>query len=922
MSVSINPQLYEAAMVRLKSDRWYSAEGQRRSKSRVATQAAGSRRLISMCFLLALVVLLMQKAADPQHVRNAFNALGVSLDSGPLDSGPLDSGPLDSGPLDSRPLENEFATSTATGRPAESTPARTAWETTCADLIPRLLDDATNENIDDIALLWFAPEGKTDEPELFSKPAIESSLAAEAEPMFAELAKLTQASDTASDEKRDWLERLEMFRQQWLNLWDVSTQEKVASQRVSSGLASALTSYLDSRLLQSLQDATTWSKSETVVFWRLIQRGQGGAGEPVTLAPILNTLQLESEAGLYRGRMVSFRGSVRRVERVNKSFTPLGIEGGYWLLWLRGDDDALQPVAAYTSDMRAEELAARIDERTIDFPVIEVSAISAKRLAYGSAAGVQVAPTLFVHSLTTLTSPAPPFEATDTVELRRQLWLALLAGGVLAVAVLTPIWFQFRRAAQPARRQSARNVLLMLVVATMGSTVPAANAWSQTPPWATSTTTESVDELVVANIKQAFDERSVRELRQHLSGASPQFPNLILKTIMNVRRIGWQRAFELEPIEAPQGNVTIVSKQVSGWVRLAMPVQLDEAQRGWFLSEGQPQLYRLEVQPTADASAQSLVTVYCERVPALWQSSARLRQPVQLDVLVIEDQRQPAPAICGICDRVKWLLPKSVDAGELEPRLGLEYLRLGAAGWDLANFDVVLQHNQKSISRDESDGFFSLIRIASEQTMLASTSQLDRPLDVLRDTSQSIGKQVHWRVRIVSGTLVQVEDPKQQQLLGSDSYIQYDGFVDIGSDRIRFRTDASGAPAQIVDFQGEFPITIIGSSDAPFTPSASIKHAERSWRVDHFAELQGIFYRMWSYQSELVEAHNSAARQIAPLVIATRIDAIAAPSRADDNTVGWFGWALCVSTVVILAAMLVLVFSKERRLRALRGSRF
>lgn len=876
-------------MVRLKSERWYSAEGQQRSKTRVAPQVAGSRRLISMCFLLGLVVLLMQKAADPRHVRNAFNALGVPLDGPSSES------------LDSQ-LEQ---------RPAEGQP--TAWEATCTDLIPRLLDDANHETIDHIALLWFAQPNAVGSEDV-TATTIESKLTTKAEQVLTELAQRTQASETDVENQRQWLDQLEAFRQEWLNLWNVSAESPVAAERVSPELASALTTYLDNRLLASLQDATTWNKSETVAFWRLIQRGQGGAGQHATSAPFLNTLQLESEAEAYRGREVRFRGSVRRVERVNKNFAPLGIRGGYWLMWLRGDDNAVRPVAAYTTDPRAEQLADEIDEQSIDFPTIELQALCAKRLAYGSVAGVQVAPTLFVRTLTVMETPPPPFVAEDTAQLRSRLGWSLLAGGILAAAILLPIGYQFRRRSRPVRRQSTLGGWLLAFMVTAGGGGTAGNAWSQTPPWV-KPDQQSAAELIVANLERSFDERSVSELRQYLSGASTAFPNLLLKTITSMRRLGWRQAFERAPIMASSGHVTLVPQHIQGWARLAMPVQLDDEQRSWFLAEGQTHLVRLEVQLSNTADDHRLMTVYCERVPEAWQTSATLRQPVQLDVLRIEDQQQPADTLCAICERVKWMLPSPLNPQELEPKLSPEYLRLGAAGWDLANFDIVLQHNQKSLSSDESTGFFSLMRIASQQPTSPQPASWDEPLNVLRDPQHSIGKQVHWRVRIVSATRVAVDDLRQQELLGSNSYIQYDGLVDIGSDQIRYQIGVDHAPTQVVDFQGEFPITIIGNSNTPFSPSEAIQQGQQSWRVDHFAELHGIFYRMWSYQSEMVHARNPAARQIAPLVMATQIRAATAPPTTESNPVGWFGWALCLAVIAILASILALAFGNKRRVR-------
>ncbi len=895
-------------MVRLKSDRWYSSDGQQRSKSRAASQVAGSRRLISMCLLLALVVVLMQKAADPRHVSNAFKALGVPLDNNP---------------------------STATQKLVESardeaTAAATTWDLTCADLLPRLLDDVAAATLDEIAVRWFSRESSKSASDTSSEIAQQLLDIAESE--VESLIEQTKLANISPEERIAWLEQLAEFSRQWQQMWSLS-QEVDDLRQVSPELSSAMTNYLDQRLVGSLRDASTWTKSETVPFWRLIQRGQGRGAADVPAPPVVSTLQLESQANLLRGKFVRFRGAVRRVERVAKEFPPLGLDKGYWLMWLRGEDDAVQPVAVYTTESRVAELAAKLAEDPTVFPAIEIVAIYAKRLAYGSTAGVQVAPVLFSTSIAHLKSPEPPLVAQDAFELRWQLGMSLLAGAALASCVLIPIWFQFRRSVGPKIKSGGRKAVLGFICLTGGfAGLQPTIVLSQTPPWAQTSEDDAVGELFAANARRILDETSVREVQQHLAGDSPRFPDSILKIVNDARRIGWARALEFGSIKLPSSGLVLRRQQLQGWVRLAMPVQLDDTQLGWFQSDDTQQLYRMEIQLLPDlphtavetvesgetsSAAPALVTVYCERLPQIWQSTAKLRQPVQLDVLALATLQPSEAPLCAMCENVQWYLTDAIQADALEPKLPSHYLDLGAAGWDLANFDAVSQQNQKPIQRAESKAFFSLIRIAGEMSsrLPRGRAELDQPLDVLSNAQRSVGKPIRWRVRILSGTLVRVENARDQQTLGSDSYVQYDGFVDIANDKIRFQTSPVGQPKQYVEFEGEFPITILGTTRAAFGKNKNANQGEQSWRIGQYAEMEGLFYRMWSYQSELVSSRQSQARQIAPLVIAHQLIPASAPLRSKDAAIGWFGWALCASTVLILATILYLVFVKDRPIK-------
>ncbi len=961
-------------MVRLRSERWFSADGQRRSRRMVSAETSGTRRLLSLCLLLVLVIILMQKAADPKYVRNAFSSLGV-------------------------PLEQQ--TSEVAGKPPPAVPTgelgRTAqsdhslWSVTCQDLVPRLLGGATNAQVHRLSDLWFALD--RDAPR--DHPANLSELQAETFEILTGVADGLQPA-IGSGQQSDWHEQLARFDTQWHAFWDRLEIEQSLSPDSNVPVAeaefqrapdagnpveltpefeSAMTRFLDQRLLASLRDASPWTHSEAVPFRRLLQRGQGTGrvstapvGVTDGLNPLISTLQLESEAEVYRGRTVRYRGSVRRVQRGDQA---LGLARAYWRLWLRGTDDAVQPVAVYTSDEVAERFAQILTDSEAAFPEIEVRGVVAKRLAYGSASGVQVAPTLFADSIEILPPDQPVVTNMATGELLGRLGWAALAGGLLAAVVLIPIIAGRRR--RTIRRRlpkfHQRSSLLLLcgslAAYSCGDTLAAAQSTGDQaspavvqPPWARATGDDPQQVILAERLRGAFSPAATDELRQYVAAAQvARFPDAALKAIHTLSQVGWQRmlssdvSFELEP-----SALAVRRAELAGLVRLAMPIALSDDQMAWFQREPDEQIYRMEVElrpelfgslppapddesPVPDDGdkvrqasdelnraesrqtvetkepAAELLTVFCRSVPDSWLSSVRLRQPVKIDGLaLIESGGTVADSLCVFAEMPTWVLPEDIAPDELAPPLASHLMDLGQRGWNLSWLDLVSKHNQKPLRRDESDPYYTMLRIAANETFSSDAAgarqATTEPMAVLAEPHESVGKWVRWRVRLVSGSVVEVTDPRAQATLDADRYFQFDGFVDIGRQRVRYQVSGSEGHNETVDFEGEFPVTIVMRDDCGFVPSDALASGQLSWEVGRYALVTGRHYRLWSYQSELMQSKNEAARQTAPLVVGSSLEITSPPPR-QTPAIGWFGYALCGATLAFLSAILVLVLKKE-----------
>jgi len=964
-------------MVRLRSNRWYSAAGQGRSRGTVGTKVSNSRRVLSLCLLLALVVVLMQKAADPRHVRNAFQALGVPLDEQARGQGTVDT-----------PPENL--------QPVALSEEQTRWRTTCRDLVPRLLGHATDAEVAELSRQWFAVD-RNQVAELIaesiaevesvpraaraSQPASDSRapprLREQTTQQLVELQlglseqTTAESSPHAADENA-WASQLERFSREWQTLWQTfdltSDQASPAIGRLSPELSRAWVEYLDQRLLASLRDARPWTKAESTAFWRLLQRGQkgdagGDAANTEREPPLLNTLQLEAEFLVYRGQSVRYRGTVRRADRIDRGEPNFGIEQ-YWSLWLRGDDESPQPITVYTTQAVAKQLERAVQSE--QFPRIEVLGIVGKRLAYAAPAGVEVAPTLFATSIIQFADPPPPASGPTSAEMANDFGWAVLIGCLVAACGLLPILANWRRRATRLGRTGSSKLIVfgILLANPLAMHAQPLQDASATPPWARADSA-SAGNIFSERLQATLNAAAADELRTYQQTRQTDFPAAALKLLTALRQVGWEDALPKtwdSPI--PAADLIARRETISGWVRLATPVRLSPEQQAWFQADETQALYRLEVEttppPHTPDNPSRLTSVYCISVPSAWLTASRLLQPVTVqgvslfqaqrsvdndtvdndtvdndtvdndtvdndtgNLSEIHDEIHSASAVaqqrwCMFAKGPQWRLAPGDAMQDFLPAWNERQQRLAQLGWDLAYLDTVRQHSQQPLRAPEAAAFYTLLRGTSPP--LASEGTEQTLLQVLAEPREMVGARVNWPVRLVSGSLVTVPDGRYREWLGAERYYQFDGLVDIGRQTVQYNI-AGAADEAGVKFEGEFPVTIIMRETSPFVPAEALAAGQLSWAVGEYVQVSGLFYRLWSYESELMSGQPAGARQAAPLVMANRLTRSAPAILQTATTTGWFGYALTMTIVGILAVILWSAFHKpKKRLRFRSGA--
>ncbi len=820
-------------MVRLKSDKWYASENQHRLHRQAERQVRGSRRLVSLILLLGLVLMLMQKLNNPQVIENAFQSLGVPLDGQSVNESTVK--PTDAA---SRPAD-----SNAAHIPPEFDPK---WDATCSHLIARILDRATPDEVNRLCETFFAIE-----------PSATST---------SELARLFDSANKVVSDAREtmdrlqnidsiWSENLDRFKRQWHELSKSPSQPEALDRQ----FLDAFSGELDLRLIGGLQDRAPWTATENTAFWRLLQRGaqfkfDDNSGLPNRLVHAeVATRALESEFDLFRNRWIRFRGSVRRVEAVERSRAEFGVEK-YWLLWLRGSDGADQPVAVYTTDALAPNLEASIHDDS--FPNIEVVGIVAKRLAYSSQSGIQVAPTLFAGSIkrlaetSTENSPVPASTLTEYEEL--------------------------------------------------------------TPPWARQSQVEmhgTLAGIAENQLKGMFDADCIREFEQLARRERTPAPDVVLKTLHALGQIGWLRLMDADVAINSGNGWRLDPIEVHGWVRRADPHKLSNLQQDWFSIETTHAIFTLTFDIDQDEPEKSPSLVICQSVPKIWQESLELCQPARIYGYALSSPEIPMRVIFS--DSPEWVFidpPSKNQRPALVPAIKPSWSAIASKGWNLSWFDLLESQNKKPLDAAETQPLLSLLAISHRESLEPLGPSVTAFPDILKNPNEHLGDAIDWKVRLVRGSRVELNS-SESKVDTNTQYFQYDGFVSVPGQTVRYVIPNS---KDELIFEGEFPVTLLMASASDFVPQNALNSGEISWSVGRHARAKGRFYRLWSYQSEKVESlgrhlwaeSEATARQVAPLIVVGSLEP-AWPDPLPPSPVDWFAYAMAGAIALLLGVILI-----------------
>ena len=921
-------------MVRLRTDRWYGLDGQRRLGRQSAKRVSHSRHLISLGLLLVLILLLMKQVSQPERISQLFSDLGVPLDGPNHASLQIEPTPTRTG---------EFSQESGTPHQPQTVDLFAA---TCDSILARLLDDLPQESLDKLSTLWFFGAVSTtdsiqqdqwtwfDRLETLAAQELEEirSRVTNSSPVHGQNANITDGPMSTDP----WQALVTRFEQQW-NLLGTQIRKQTSANALrqspdwDSVFRESLSQILDRLLISAMRDASPWTSREFVSFVRGLQRSRELSHSPaLAVAPLLSTYQLESDQSR-RGTFVRFRGTVRRVEFIEESTGPISVPEGYWRFWMRGEDNSTQPVAVYTVDTNSRPLQSALNSEPTNFPAVEIRGISSKRLAYAAQSGIEVAPTLFAAQVLLVQSEVGT-DVASTVgrpHASNTTWIYVVCL-TFFMAMLGP-WLVLRT--RPKTRLNKKRVgaitkgPVTLIVACFIScslaNLVGGDEKPLVPPWQDPAPLRTQLSVLDRELSDTMSVEATERLREFFEQRmDATLPDNLLRLLFVGRRIGWEAIERVDPETKLVGGRVIVGHW-QGLVRQATIEELTESQLDWYAVDPHTKVYRIELEIP---ESPELLHVFCNSVPSSWLTHSQLRQPCSVKgFAVMQAESAAAQPICVLARQPIWRFDTSQLEQAWQPAVHADHLRLGKAGWNLAWMETIAQRQQMPLTHEEHEAFYSLLNAATKLGHVGNADSADvSPLSAIRQPTAVTGRLVKWPVRIVRGSLISTHSGSSDLQNSHQPYYQLDGFVDLAGQRVEYKLTQPQEPSatQSIEFSGEFPITLVSQQISDeFIDHAAIDSGKSQWDVGTYAIAEGVFYRLWGYHSSQIDELTRNSRQAAPLVVVTHLVATIPPTRKIESGSMWVNWALCLAMLGCLALVWRYALSREpdpRRSRKLR----
>lgn len=863
-------------MPRPKRERWYSLEGQNRSRYQAWEGSRGTRKIVSLVILLVLVLILIQQTSDTRQVEQVATAIGLLPNPNTqLNAAIGDANAGDTSAGDpSTPLRIATPVGTWTNdrdRTYETISLQTQNSKVKAycDIWEALLKLAAPATQQKIARLRFADTSPGDDSHVALLPILELDRAWSDEihsqlKIWLDIESQNNtplASEEASNDSNlvrfnTWFrkasESSESIAQQTPNsepvLESESTSKSEQDHEDQLLFQRGFQLALDRVLLASIEDNSPWKSNERLPFLRGWQRTsvlRDALAANVTGPTQLNQVevsQLMSVASSLRSTPIRFLGTIVRVEPSDMIEEPGFGKTEYEIFWLRPDLTSQQPVKVYAPRNHIDP-ALKLGEAT---PVM-VCGYFFKRFAYAAQRGPEVAPMLMAAYV------GPP-TATSTGKPEELLHFNT------ASFVKGPAWSPPTDLSKPYAIAKER-----LASAMSGLSVDNADLDSLS----TRDDMEIVRPLLAAN--------TLAPEMKTLAESNRRWP--VTKQASIARVNGF--VTKVETIPLPSEFASLLDRDVA---------------------------YRCSLQAKLENGNLQKVIILCKSVPQDWLPTAQasnqtIYQPASVNGLLLSDESE-TPLIMW-ASQLRWIVPADWDQEtithlpELIPSVAQNRQFLMHNQWDLSWIDTIqnLQTEPvKPLSQTEYEPFFQLIRLADTQPypVEKATEPIDlkKPrklepqsivsvLEKLRPTNaqRTALERIRLEGRIVRVTSVPVTEPDQVKLLGADRYFQLDLMADVGNRSYEIKTEK-----EPILYHKEYPVTCVVArlpdwllesfAGEPGAASAT------TWYPRKKVQLDGWFYRFWKYKTlEMSQALGDRGRQIGPLVVADSLQSLTIESQ-------------------------------------------
>lgn len=295
----------------------------------------------------------------------------------------------------------------------------------------------------------------------------------------------------------------------------------------------------------------------------------------------------------------------------------------------------------------------------------------------------------------------------------------------------------------------------------------------------------------------------------------------------------------------------------------------------------------------------------------------KIDEPILVDGLLLKttDENKQLELIMA-ASRVKWL-PSHVS---VKQHVHSSMVLLSQHGFDSGLLDEIRRTNKSALGHADREAFYQILKIFQPSSALDSIQRVHQQslpptpeiVDYFNNTRALQGQfvTIHGDVRQISR--IAIVNSKMQKRFGSDHYWQLDLSIPIGKHRIRVKTN--DADQNGIIFQNRFPLQVCVNHLPPELQQAMNKLRQGMDDRKLLREkvtVQGIFFKLWSYQSALTMRDGPDREQLSPLIIASTIHMHAKPI-ADQSAHGIYVAIAFITSLVVIVFFLLRVGKSDR----------
>ena len=824
---------------------------------------------------------MIQQVSDPKKVGKVAGAVGL-LPQSTQNNATQNNATQNNAPQNN-PETPSTSSGTSSGRAPESPP----------DLPSSQVSDGLSAAIEGLGLASPAPdvERQSQVLEVLLKNLPDEVKATLADRLFGIIdQKAPQSPDpTASDRQaalKLWSSDAQRSILRWIDLSDSTTADHAMLNAVReslerwtqleplaplpeslSGFQRSLQLAMDRALMSDLSDNTPWKTTERLALARLLVRAsdlfrQLDPSIRIDAVPTIAIPQLLSQTDTLRGRCFRTQGTVGRIDQPSSIELADGRKLNYSVFWLRPEDLSDQPINVYVPEGVAAARELQVGDS------LQVAGLIAKRRAYASKRGGEIAPVLIATGL--LLDVAPEPQGSSLANNGQSLGISKELARLRNPMPWIP----------PVDRQIPLDLVERALSGHLGKIPFGSSKFNDE----TNDETNDVDSLarnpsVLASLATVL--KFQNEIDTVVSGENSAMLALAPNP-ENFQGQGLLGAWHGRVIEARTLRIDPNLMPGLGW----------------------KEVYALKLAPN--------LQVIAKDVPALWLSASELNQPICVQGLGLisqekENQSEGAnrsvPQVV-IASRVAWQSHRSATgqstdqlATGLQPKLSPGWTALLQSHWDLASCDAIELLHGQSLSSKDTRPFYTLLAASNEpqsqetearaysvMEWIRRTESMKSTKSLVREQQRSVAERIDARVQIRRIQRVDVRNAQSQAWLGSNHYYQLDGLADIGPSRIEVKYGKDYEP---IAYEREFPITLVATklpawllSDPTTLISSSDLSQETidldsassiAWTTKIRVDVSGYAYRIWRFRTPQVSAvTQDTGYQQAPMLVVDR----------------------------------------------------